>query len=242
MDNTTGVEGVAAAVAAVKAELEELGQGIDIIEYSRLTHETGIAEDTLRKLFAGEHVSPEEVDLPFKARLRFLMETRRPKDGRKRTYQEVADAVGVDKSTITNLLNGKRNPGFDVSNDLAEYFQAPGFFTVRPDRALLTALEPTLVQARFIAGLKGEQVEMVALRGSLAAGSDKLARELQLAIQQAVETAKTMNQAATQKPAPEEDPELRELTDTVSRLPETSRKSVLGILRTAVGLARRGEN
>ncbi|MFM9452328.1 helix-turn-helix domain-containing protein [Streptomyces europaeiscabiei] len=241
MDNTTGVEGVAAAVAAVRAELEELGQGIDIIEYSRLTHETGIAEDTIRKLFAGEDVSPEEVDLPFKARLRFLMETRRPK-GRKYTYQEVADAVGVDKSTITNLLNGKRNPGFDVGTDLAEFFQVPGFFAVKPDRALLTALEPTLVQARFIAGLRGEQVEMVALRGSLAAGSDKLARELQLAIQQAVETAKTMNQAATQKPAPEEDPELRELTDTVSRLPEPSRKSVVGILRTAVGLARRGEN
>lgn len=236
MENTNALEGVAAALAAVKTELEELGHTLDVIKLDRLTYETGIAESTLRKLFAGESVSLEEVDPPFKDKLRFLIETRLHPDGRQYTRTELADAAHVDRSMITNLLNGKRKPGFETSRDLANHFKVPGFFTVGPEEALRAALEPVLEQARLLAQLKGQRVERVALRGSLSAGSEELSRELQAAIQQVVATAQSMNQSA---PDPDDDPELRELTDTVRSLPASSRKGVLGILRSAVGLARK---
>ncbi|MEU9477526.1 helix-turn-helix transcriptional regulator [Streptomyces sp. NPDC048191] len=238
MENTTGVEDVAAALASIKAELEELGHTIEVINFDRLTHETGITEATVRKLFAGESVAPGEVDPPFKDRLRFLLDTRLKENGRKHTFQEVADAVGVAKSTITNLLNGSRNPGFDVSKDLAEFFNAPGFFTLGPKTALLTALGPVLEQARLIAELKGRRVERVALRGSVSAGSDQLSRQLQAAIHQVVETAQRASQAPTTAAGGDEDPELRELAATMRSLPANHRRSVMGILRSAVGLAK----
>jgi transcriptional regulator with XRE-family HTH domain len=238
MENTTELEGVAAALAAVRAELEELGHTLDVIPFDRLAFKTGIAESTIRKLFAGEPVSPEEVDPPFKDRLRFLMETRHHPDGRPYTRPELADAVGVDRSMITNLLNGKRQPGFETSRDLAKHFKVPGFFSIGPEEALLAALEPVLEQARMIAELKGHQVQRVALRGSLTAGSDELARELQDAIHQVMATAKTMKQASQE---PDDDPELRELTDKVRSLPASDRRGVLGILRSAVGLARKND-
>ncbi|MFJ9580807.1 helix-turn-helix domain-containing protein [Streptomyces sp. NPDC101191] len=231
MENLTAPEGVAAALAAVKAELEELGHSVDVINFDRLAYQTGIAESTIRKLFAGESVSPAEVDPPFKDRLRFLMETRLHPEGRRYSRAEIAAAVNIDKSMVTNLLNDKRRPGFDTSRDLATFFKAPGFFTIAPAQALLAALEPVLEQARLIAELKGQQVERVALRGSLTAGSDELSRELQTAIQQVLATARESD----------DDPELRELTDTVRALPASSRRGVMGILRGAVGHARRND-
>ncbi|MFF4205688.1 helix-turn-helix transcriptional regulator [Streptomyces sp. NPDC001668] len=240
MDNTTVVEGVAAALAGVKAELEKLGHTIEVINFDRLTHETGIAEATVRKLFAGESVSPEEVDPPFKERLRFLIETRLHPDGRQYTRAELAAAAGCNKSTITHLLNGSRNPGFETSNRLANHFEAPGFFSIGPEKALLAALEPVLVQARFIAKLKGEQVEHVALRGSLADRSPQLAEQLQAAIQQVVDSARASNAPAG--PAGEDDdPELSELTAELRSLPPTRRRGVMSIIKSAVGLASRDE-
>lgn len=239
MENTTGPEGVAVALAAVKAELEELGHTLDVIKFDRLAYQTGIAESTIRKLFAGEPVDPEEVDPPFKDRLRFLMETRFHPEGRLYSRPEVAAGVNIDRSMVTNLLNGKRQPGFETSRDLATFFKVPGFFTIGPAQALLAALEPVLEQARLIAELKGQRVERVALRGSLTAGSDELSRELQAAIQQVVATAQDMSRAAAQER--DDDPELRELTDTVRALPASSRRGVLGILRGAVGLARKND-
>lgn len=239
MDNSAVVEGVAAALARVKAELERLGHTIEVINFERLSFQTGIAEATLRKLFAGEPVSAEEVDPPFKERLRFLIETRLHEDGRQYTRPELAAAAKCDKSMITHLLNGTRKPGFDTSKRLAIHFKAPGFFTIGPEKALLDALDPVLEQARFIARLKGEQVENVALRGSLAVGSDELAQQLQRAIQDVVEHARSQ---PTAQPAPvDDDPDLRELTDTMRSLPARHRRGVMGILRSAVGLTSRDE-
>ncbi|MFI6277960.1 helix-turn-helix transcriptional regulator [Streptomyces sp. NPDC050988] len=236
MENTTEPEGVAAALAAVKAELEELGHTLDVIMFDQLAHETGIAESTIRKLFAGEPVGPEEVDPPFKDRLRFLMETRLHPDGRQYTRPELAAAAHVDRSMITNLLTGKRKPGLETTKALAKHFKVPGFFTIGPEEALLAALEPVLIEARFLARVKGQQVEHVALRGSVTGGSSDLSRQLQAAIDEVLATAQSMKEAS---PEPDDDPELRELTDTVRSLPASSRKGVMGALRSAVGLARK---
>jgi transcriptional regulator with XRE-family HTH domain len=240
MNNTTVVERVAAALAGVKAELEELGHTIEVINFARITHETCITEATLRKLFAGEPVSHDEVDPPFKDRLRFLIETRLHPEGRQYTRAELAAAAGCDRSMITHLLNGTRKPGFDTSNKLANHLKAPGFFSIGPENALLTALEPVLVQARFLAKLKGEQVEHVALRGSLSAGSDELAEQLQAAMQQVVDSAH-----ATQAPAApageDEDPELMKLTAELRSLPPTRRRGVMSIIKSVMGLASRDD-
>jgi transcriptional regulator with XRE-family HTH domain len=236
MDNTTVVEGFAAALAGVKAELEQLGHTIEVINFDRLVYQTGIAETTLRKGFAGEAVSPDEVDPPFSARLKFLIETRLTEDGRQYTRPELAAAAGCDKSMITHLINGTRKPGFDTSRRLAIHFGVPGFFTIGPEKAVLDALDPVLVQARFIAELKGEKVEHLALRGSLT-GSDQLSAQLQTAIHKVVETARSQSSAS----AGDDDPELREFTDTMRALPATHRRSVMGILKSAVGLTKRDE-
>ncbi len=221
MENITELEGVAAALAAVRAELEGLGHTLDVIPFGRLTYKTGIAESTIRKLFAGEPVSPDEVDPPFQDRLQFLLKTRLHPDGRPYSRPELAEAARVDRSMITNLLNGKRQPGFETSRDLAKHFKVPGFFSIGPEEALLAALEPVLEQARMLAELKGHQVERVALRGSTA-GSDELARELNAAIHQVLTTAQAMRQTSEE---PDDDPELRELTDTMRSLPASSRKA-----------------
>ena len=239
MDNTTVVERVAAALARVRAELEELGFTIEVINFEGLTYQTGIAETTVRKLFAGEAVSPDEVDPPFSDRLRFLMETHLHEDGRQYTRPEIAASAECNKSMINHLLAGTRKPGFDTSRKLADHFKAPGFFTLGPEKLLLDALEPVLVQARFIARLKGQQVEHVALRGSLDTGSDELQRQLQEAIDRVLDTAPP--QAPAEPAAAEDDPEVQEFTDTMRSLPPTHRRSVLGILRSAVGLTQRDE-
>ncbi|WP_329020691.1 helix-turn-helix domain-containing protein [Streptomyces sp. NBC_01601] len=238
-ETTTEPEGVAAAMAAVKTELESLGHTLDVIKFDRLAYETGLAESTIRKLFAGESVSPEEIDPPFKDRLRFLLETRLHEDGRPYTRPELAAAAHVHPTMITNLLNGKRQPGFETSRALAKHFKVPHFFTTGPEEALLVALKPVLEQARLLAELRGQRVTHVALRGSLTAGSDELSRDLQEAIRHVVASAQTSGRPAPPAPEPEDDPELRELTDTVRALPESSRSGVMGILRSVVGLARK---
>ncbi|WP_019061506.1 helix-turn-helix domain-containing protein [Streptomyces prunicolor] len=236
MDNATWVEDVTAALAAVKAELEHLGHSLEVINFSNITHETGISEVTLRKLFAGEDVASEAVNLPFKDRLTFLVATRPGDDGKERRPSEIAAAVGVSKATINALLSGARNPGFEVSRDLAEYFRVdPGFFSVRGDKALLKALEPAMRQARLLASLKGEKVELLALRGSLAGGSPQLAQELQEVLEAVVATAR-----GSRTPQPvdtaDDDPDLREFADTMRSLPLKKRRGVLKVLRTVVGM------
>lgn len=231
MENTTEPEGVAAALAAVKAELEELGHTLDVIMFDQLAYETGIAESTIRKLFAGESVSPEEIDPPFKDRLRFLMETRLHPEGRQYTRPELAAAAHVDRSLITHLLNGTRKQGgVETIKALEKHFKVPGFFTIGPEKALLAALQPVLAEARFLARLKGQRVQHVALRGSVTAGSNDLSRQLQARIDEVLATARSMK-----------DPELRELTEKVGSLPASDRKGVMGILRSAVGLARKND-
>ncbi|MEU5199034.1 helix-turn-helix transcriptional regulator [Streptomyces scabiei] len=234
MEYTTEHEGVAAALAAVKAELEELGHTLDVIMFDQLAYETGIAESTIRKLFAGEPVSPEEIDPPFKDRLRFLMETRLHPDGRQYTRPELAAAANVDRSMITNLLSGKRKPGLETTKALEKHFKVPGFFTIGPEGSLRAALEPVLMEARFLARVKGQRVEHMALRGSVTAGSNDLSRQLQAAIDEVLATAQGMQRASQEG---EDVPELLELTDTVRSLPASKRKGVISVLRSAVGLA-----
>ncbi|MFF9436460.1 helix-turn-helix domain-containing protein [Streptomyces sp. NPDC014735] len=230
-DNTTWVEDLSAALTAIKAELAQLGHTLDVIKFSDITHETGISEAVIRRLFDGERVADSEVNLEFKARLEFLVRTRSRSDGTAYKPSEIAAGVGVSKATIVNLLNGSRNPGFEVSKNLAEFFNAdPGFFSVRGDKALMKALEPAMRQARLLASLKGQRVEMMALRGSLAGGSPQLARELQEVLEAVVTTARD------RPPAPAEDPELQELTDTMRSLPAKKRKGVMNVLRAVVGL------
>jgi transcriptional regulator with XRE-family HTH domain len=238
MDNTAWVEDLTAALRAVKSELAQLGHQLDVINFSGIAHETGISEAAIHKLFAGEYVADEEINLPFKERLAFLVHTRLEEDGRERKPSEIAAAVGVSKATITALLNGTRNPGFDVSRLLGEYFNVdPGFFNIRGDKALLKALEPAMRQVRLLASLKGQNVESLALRGSLAGGSPQLAQELQDVLETVVATARQANTTtAARATSAEDDPDLRELTDTVRSLPEKKRRGVLSILRTVVGL------
>lgn len=236
-DNAPWMEELSAALATAKEELAQLGHDLNVIDFPGLTHKTGIAEPTIRRLFTGEPVDAHEVNLPFKDRLAFLVRTRLREDGAAHKPSEIAAAIGVSKATITHLLKGVRNPGFEVTRQLAEYFDVdPGFFGVRGDRALLRALEPALRQARLLTSIKSQEVDLLALRGTLEGGSPQLAQELQEALLSVI--------AASQRPPtpvePEElsadDRELEEFAATVRSLPVRKRKGVMRVLRTVVGL------
>ncbi|GLY68759.1 helix-turn-helix transcriptional regulator [Amycolatopsis taiwanensis] len=58
----------------------------------------------------------------FATRLRRLFEAVRREDGRPFSKQDVADAIGVSKSYIYDLLNGKSDPGHEIVLKIVDFF------------------------------------------------------------------------------------------------------------------------
>ncbi|MEV0173226.1 helix-turn-helix transcriptional regulator [Streptomyces sp. NPDC050803] len=218
---------VKAAIETLRDQAAGMGGSLEeLINFERITHLTAIPEATVRRLFAGEDVSEAELNPSFTERLRFLHETRRRPDGAKYRISEIAEGAQVSKEAVNKMLNGTRKAGLDVGAALERFFGvAPGYFTMRGSDALLAALAEIAESLNYLALLKGGRVEHLALRGSLTAGDDRLARELRQALQNALESERA------------EDPEIREITATVRALPAGRRTSVLGIIRNVLGLA-----
>lgn len=201
-----------------------------MIDFDHIETTTAIPAGVVQRLFAGETVPSEELNLSFPDRLKFLRRTRPRDDGKPYSAEQLAQHVGISKPTMTAVLRGDRNPNLEVNTALERFFNVPpGFFTMSGDEALVKALERVSDQVLFLCRLKGVKVEHLALRGSIAAGDDELSQQLREALLSGLAAP-----AATPQP---EDRELTELTDTMRALPAGRRRNVMDVVRGVLGLA-----
>lgn len=223
--DTPAVQDVAAAAASLRAEIARLDLPLDdVIDYAKIAYETAIPEATVRKLFAGAPVSHEDLNRSFWERLKFLRETRRRSDGKVYTASEIATAVGASKEMVAKLLSGERKAGLDLSASLETFFRVDaGFFTISGAQALLTALTPTTQRVELLSLLRGRDVQGVAARGGLTDGSDRLTKALRAEIAGRTHA---------------EDPDISEIAMTVRSLPAGRRSSVLGTIKSVLGLVK----
>lgn len=231
--DTLGEHDLARVVAALTDQIRALDRTPEgLVDFDHIESTTGIAADTVRRLFAGEAVPSEELNHSFPERLQFLRRTHLREDGKQYSADQLAQRVGIARATMTALIRGDRNPNLEVNTSLERLFGVtPGFFTMSGEEALVKALERVSDQVLVLAQLKGVRIEHLALRGSIAAGNDELAQELRAALLSGLAPP-----ARAAEPHPE-DTELRELTDTIGALPAGRRRSVLNVVRGVLGLA-----
>ncbi|WP_405968911.1 helix-turn-helix domain-containing protein (plasmid) [Streptomyces sp. NBC_00015] len=233
MPDTPGGQDVAAVVAALTKQIEALGRAPEaLINFAHIEATTAIPADVVARLFAGEAVPSEDLELSFQERLQFLRRTRLREDGKSYSGEQLARHLGISKPTMTAVLRGDRNPNLDVNTGLERFFNvAPGFFTMRGEEALIKALERVSDQVLFLCRFKGVSVQHVALRGSIAEGDDELSQQLREALLEGL---------ASQAPATAlqpEDRELTELTTAMRALPAGRRRGVMDVVRGVLGLA-----
>ncbi|WP_434598531.1 helix-turn-helix domain-containing protein [Streptomyces sp. A5-4] len=231
--DTPGGRDVAAVVAALSKQIEALGSTPEgLIDFAHIEATTAIPAGVAQRLFSGATVPPEELNLSFPERLKFLRRTRPRADGKQYSAEQLAHHLGISKPTMTAVLRGDRNPNLEVNTGLERFFDVPpGFFTMSGDEALIKALERVSDQVLFLCRFKGVEIEHMALRGSIAAGDDELSQQLR----QALLSGFTAPAPATaQQP---EERELREFTDTMRAMPAGRRRSVMRVVRGVLGLA-----
>ncbi|MBY8846077.1 helix-turn-helix transcriptional regulator [Streptomyces sp. SP2-10] len=219
-------------IASIDQLLSTLGMCHEDLDLEEISYQTAIPVDRVRSLLAGAEAEPEDLHDTFKQRLIFLRETRLKPDGKRYTLDEIAAGTGVSHGQVGYLLNGERRPGFTVLASLEQFFNvSPGFFTATERQALSRALQPVHESLMHLALLKGKGVSHLALRSSITQGasSSRLGLELRAALA-----------AAISQPEPE-DPEVRELTNTMLSLPTKSRRQILPLIKDMLGLVRPGD-
>ncbi|MEU5900249.1 helix-turn-helix transcriptional regulator [Streptomyces venezuelae] len=228
-----GVNGVVQKVATLKNQIERVGMSVDeLIDFPDLARLATIPEDVIRRLFEGEAVAAEEIDLPFPSRLRHLMRTKRHADGSSYTQAQIAAAIEVSTGTIQSLVSGARNPGFDVGRKLESLFEIPaGRLSRNGSDALSDALDRTVEGVMLMAELKGIELAQLSLRGSSPlAGNDALARAVRGALDEA---------EAQRRAAPTENLQAREISEELQKIPEAERGSFIEMIKHSARLWRR---
>lgn len=215
-------------ITSINQLLLTLGLDHEDLDLEGISYQTAIPVDRVRSLLAGAETEPEDLHDTFKQRLIFLRETRLKPDGKRYTLDEIATGTGVSHGQIGYLLNGERRPGFTVLASLEQFFDvSPGFFTATERQALSRALQPVHESLMHLALLKGKGISHLALRSSITPGSSsRLGLELRAALE-----------AAISQPEPE-DPEVRELTNTMLSLPTKCRRQIFPLIKDMLGLVR----
>ncbi|MEU2855990.1 helix-turn-helix transcriptional regulator [Streptomyces syringium] len=221
-------DGLATVVASIDGLLQALGQGRDIIDFDKISHETGISVDRVHELLDGVDADLEsDLNENFRQRLVFLRETRRKPDGKRYTLDDIGRGAGISHGQVGFLLKGQRMPGLAGVAKLEKFFAVqPGFFTATDRQALHRALQPIREQLIHLALLKGQGINRLAMRSGEADSDSRLGQELRAALT-----------VALGKPD-SEDQELRELADEMRSLPSKSRRRIFPQVRKLLGLAR----
>ncbi|MFI2077608.1 helix-turn-helix domain-containing protein [Streptomyces triculaminicus] len=216
-------------IASVDELLHVLGLSREVIDFDKISYDTGLTVERVRGLLAGEEAGPEDLSQTFQRRLVFLRETRRKPNGKKYTLDEIGQGAGISKGQVGFLLNGQRMPGLAGVSKLERFFAVqPGFFTATDRQALRRALQPIHEQLTHLALLKGQGITRLAMRSGASGEDSKLDRELRAAL----------TVALAEPEGDREDPELRELTEEIRALPTKSRRRIFPVLRGLLGLAR----
>ncbi|GAA3086559.1 hypothetical protein GCM10020000_86550 [Streptomyces olivoverticillatus] len=224
-------EDLPTVIASMNALIEKLDLDHEVIDFDKITYATGIPNEVVRAVLSGDDVDLDSLSTPFDERLRFLLETRRRPDGSKYTQAEIAQSIGLSERQIGNLVHGRRGPSVPGSVSLEGFFQLPpGFFTMTWSQALLRELEPVLTSLEHFAIYAGVGVP-VRLRSSGLVATDPRLRD---GITSALSTAAYHSRGLS--PA-QEDPEIREVADSMRSLPANRRRSVLSVVRGILGLA-----
>ncbi|MFJ5779958.1 helix-turn-helix domain-containing protein [Streptomyces sp. NPDC093094] len=229
--DASGADDLAQVVASIDQLLSSLGMSRDDLDLDAISFQTALPVDRIRPLLDGERTEPDDLHGTFRSRLVFLRETRLKPDGRRCTLEEIATGTGVSHGQVGYLLNGERRPGFTVLAALEKFFDvSPGFFTATQCQVLSRALQPVHESLTHLALLKGKGISQIALRSSITPGtSGRLGLELRTALEAAVSRPES------------EDPEVRELTDTMLSLPSKSRRQILPLVKDLLGLVRPGD-
>ncbi|MCX4682131.1 helix-turn-helix domain-containing protein [Streptomyces sp. NBC_01433] len=227
---------VAEKVATLKNQIEQLGMTVDeLLDFPEVAKRAALPEEVIRRLFAGEAVAAEEIDLPFSERLQYLLPTKLREDGKRYTQGQIADYVGVTVATIQNLLRGTRKPGLDVASKLETFFDVPaGRLSRDGSDALVSALDRTVEGVMLMAELKGIELTNLSLRGgSPLVGDDALAKAVRSALDEA---------EAQRRAAPTEILEAREIGEEMRRIPEAERTSFKDMVMHSAKMWRRRGN
>ncbi|MEW2132068.1 helix-turn-helix transcriptional regulator [Streptomyces sp. NPDC005435] len=223
-------DGLAAMMAEIDELLSVLRMSREDIDLDDLSYQSGLPADRVRALLDGAEVGPENLEERFQQRLVFLRQTRLKPGGKRFTLDEIAAGAGISHGQVGYLLNGERRPGFTVLAGLERFFDVPpGFFTATERQALHRALKPVRESLTHLALLKGKGIHQLALRsGDFHGASTRLGHELRAALETAL----------SQPEPPVEDPEMRELTDTITALPVKSRRRIMPLIQDLLGLVR----
>ncbi|WP_338674463.1 helix-turn-helix transcriptional regulator [Streptomyces sp. SCSIO 30461] len=221
---------LAQVIASIDELLAVLGLDGDVIELDDISHRTGIPVDRVRTMLRGGQVEPRSLPEIFQQRLVFLRETRLKPGGKQYSHDEIAAGAGISHGQVGYMLRGERMPGLKVLGGLERFFEVPpGFFTAGDRDALCRALQPVHDSLTHTALLKGKGITQLAMRSSASnATPGRLGDELRAALT-----------FALNQPDPgRDDPEVRELTDTMLALTPKSRRRILPLIQGVLGLVR----
>ncbi|MFD7613076.1 helix-turn-helix domain-containing protein [Streptomyces sp. NPDC059828] len=221
---------LAEVIASIDELLALLGLDSDVIELDDISYRTGIPVDRVQAMIRGAEAEPRSLPEIFQQRLVFLRETRLKSGGKQFSHDEIAAGAGISHGQVGYMLRGERMPGLKVLGGLERFFEVPpGFFTASDRDALCRALRPVHDSLTHTALLKGKGITQLAMRSSASSDmSGRLGDELRAALT-----------FALNQPAPErDDPEVRELTDTMLALTPKSRRRIIPLIQGLLGLVR----
>lgn len=233
---------LAAIVTVIDALNEQLGLDYDVIDFDKIASQTALTAERARSLLEGETEERPLHDL-VKERLEHLRDKRRRPDGKKYSFDEIAAGAKISKAQVSAIWSGKRKPGFPVVVDLEKFFGVESGYLSRSERKeLAIALEPIQEQLTHLALLRGVGISQLALRSSLTSSNDRLGREvreaLAMAVQKPIARSNAHGGKPHESPVAQADLEIRELARRIESLPNPSKKRVIPVLRSLLGLAR----
>ncbi|MFJ5534697.1 hypothetical protein [Streptomyces sp. NPDC093261] len=117
----------------------------DVLDMARLSYQTGIPEDGVRALLAGEELSDQDAEARVRHRVTFLYESRKSRQGASFDIREIAAGIGATTAWTRKLVAGEAKPSIVTGHDLAKFYGVPaGFLTDSPADALNRELQQVL--------------------------------------------------------------------------------------------------
>jgi len=143
-------------LARISRLVGQLGLDSDrILDPGRLSYETGIPADTVRRLLAGEDVPQPDLGARVRERIQLLRGTRLRPDGSPFSLEEIAAAASTTRQWLSEQLKAGSFKNHEITDGIRRFFKVKaGFLTADDSEALDEALQPVLraLEERAAAG------------------------------------------------------------------------------------------